>query len=367
MFNLRITWVAPIIIGASSFICAADSQNQQAFDTSYQAYLTAIKKQDPALMVSSAATAYELGAAIYGSKSENAANLAMNWANALLEQPQISEADNTLAYELFSQVVKNREVRLGDDAVELVDPLLGGAESTRDDKEAKSMFYRAIDILEAAPEQKLLLADVKMAAFHRLKQTPQYDKSVSDGVLAALKVYQQQLPENSKIRLEATFNAGLIQFANAQESEAIALFETVVEQFDTLTYDHPYELAAHAKLVALYSKEGEVEKSTQHCVAIGRMKPWANTQEQIPLYRKPPVWPKQYIKKHKEGSVELSFTIDEQGFVTNPEILSVKGGRKFGNASIKALSEWRYAPKFENGKPVKTKSKVRLDYSFATK
>ncbi len=61
--------------------------------------------------------------------------------------------------------------------------------------------------------------------------------------------------------------------------------------------------------------------------------------------------------------MQLSLTIDKNGFVTNPEVIKSKGGKSFEIETLKALKKWRYAPKFIDGKPVEAETTVQIDFS----
>ncbi|WP_226565823.1 energy transducer TonB [Shewanella chilikensis] len=99
-----------------------------------------------------------------------------------------------------------------------------------------------------------------------------------------------------------------------------------------------------------------MDKATQHCQAIGNMRPWSVDQEQRPLFRAVPGYPIQYARMSREGWVNVEVTVNEQGFVSHVEVLDSKGGKQFETETVKAVSKWRYAPKFVDGKPVSAKT-----------
>ena len=156
-----------------------------------------------------------------------------------------------------------------------------------------------------------------------------------------------------------------LKAAESKTSLAIEYLEEVVKQFAVLDYSHPYKLAAHARLIELYEKKGDSDSSTQHCIAIGSMKPWSETQNQTPLFRLPPRYPISYARDGKEGWTQMSFTVDEQGFVKDPVVIASEGGKLFTKESLKAIKRWRYAPKFVDGQPVAAEATVQLEYSLS--
>lgn len=340
------------LISVSSAVCASP------FSESYTAYQQAIDAADTNAAVKYAKQAYELGQSYFERDSLDVIHLELNLATALQQN-----GDDELAFEHFDSVITAYCKQFGNDAIELVDPLIGAAQTIAVSKEKKSLFKQAIAIAEDA-DKPLLVAEVKMLTFNALSPTSFYTSDVRDYALDAYEIYKAQLPPNAIERVKATFSAGMIKAVEHKNSQAIEYLEEVVKQFSVLGYSHPYQLAAHARLVELYEAEDASDKSTQHCIAIGSMTPWQDTQEQTPLYRTPPRYPLSYAQRGKEGWTQLSFTVDEQGFVIDPVVLASEGGKQFANESLKAIKHWRYAPKFVDGKPVAAEATVQLDFSL---
>ncbi|MFB2652636.1 energy transducer TonB [Shewanella seohaensis] len=341
--------------------------SENTFSQAYSDYQNALKQGDNVQIEASAKRAFELGEAQYAKDSVDLANLAMNWANALnnLAKPNTPDGDiaaeKVKAYELYQLALSNYKKQYGTQAAELIDPLLGAAETAPKLITAKGLFEDAIEIAEKTTNKKLL-ADVKMATFHHLSNTRLYTSTVRNYAFEAYEIYKEILPENALDRVKATYIVGAVEYAERHDNKAIPLLLEVVKQFEALNYTHPYALSSHAYLVELYERQGKREESTAHCIAIGKMRPWADTQEQQPIFRTAPDYPVSYAKQGKNGFVTLNLTIDEMGFVRNPEVIESKGGMQFEKSTLKMIDKWRYAPKFENGKPVAAQTRVRIDY-----
>ncbi|WJG08189.1 energy transducer TonB [Aliiglaciecola sp. LCG003] len=87
--------------------------------------------------------------------------------------------------------------------------------------------------------------------------------------------------------------------------------------------------------------------------------------EPTPLYRKAPEYPVVGARHKKNGSVLLSFDIDDAGFVKNINMEEEDGGQHFVKSSIEALNKWRYGPKIIDGKAVNAENmRVRLDFKI---
>ncbi|MGL5664754.1 MAG: energy transducer TonB, partial [Shewanella sp.] len=185
--------------------------SENTFSQAYSDYQTALKQGDDAQIEASAKRAFELGEAQYAKDSVDLANLAMNWAGAIEKQvaPYPFEEKNlpqtAKAHELYQLALSNYKKHYGEHAAELIDPLLGAAETSPKPKltVAKELFENAIEIAEKTANKKLL-ADVKMAAFARLSKTELYTVKVRDYAFEAYETYKEILPENALDRVKAT-------------------------------------------------------------------------------------------------------------------------------------------------------------------
>ncbi len=75
--------------------------------------------------------------------------------------------------------------------------------------------------------------------------------------------------------------------------------------------------------------------------------------EATPIVRIEPKYPLKAEREGREGWVELSFTIDEVGGVTDIKIIAAEPRRMFDKAAKNALKKWKYKPKVVDGKAVK--------------
>jgi TonB family protein len=361
-----------IIAACASHMAYAESTDTDTVDFSqaYQQYNQAVEANNQVDIITYAKQAYDLGATKFGADSIDSAKLAMNWANAIVEQSKqnnngrVVQDDSVMkAQQLFESALTVYRQKLPENDIAFVDPLVGLAETTADDAYAKKVLFEAIDVAQES-DNELTIAEVKTLAFYRLTGTDFYTRAVRSFAFDAYDIYVSKLPENAIKRVNATYLYGALNEAMGKHTKAVDALVEVIKQYQALPYSHPHELRAHALLVDIYQKRGQGDQATEHCIAIGKMTPWNEHQEQTPLFRTPPDYPKSYAKRGKSGWVQLEFTVDEQGFVQSPQVLDSKGGSQFEKESIEALSQWRYAPKFVDGKPIKATSTVQIDFSL---
>ncbi|MFS1423221.1 TonB family protein [Shewanella sp. 10N.286.48.B5] len=329
------------------------------FNTAFKDYNLALENNDAVLELQYARLAFDLGKLKFGEDNINSANLALNLATALTKNAQKSQA--MTFYQLALDIYRTNGDAIDD--IELIDPLTLLADATTNNKQARSLLNEAINISEDSGNP-LLHAKTLMLAFKRLVNTEFYTSRVKQFLIDAETIYVQHLPANSADRVDATYLLGSVLLWEKQYSEAETKLLQAIKEYSVLDYDHPFELSAHAKLVEIYSLQDEPTKATEHCVAIGNMTPWEANQEQTPLFRSNPNYPRSKLIQRKEGLVQLSLTIDKNGFVTNPKVIKSKGGKSFEIEALKALKKWRYAPKFVDGKPVEAETTLQLDFSI---
>jgi len=80
------------------------------------------------------------------------------------------------------------------------------------------------------------------------------------------------------------------------------------------------------------------------------------------IHRVSPVYPAQALLLRLEGRVILDATIFEDGTVH--ELAAVQGNAVLVRAAADAVQRWRYKPFELNGKPVKTKTSITVDFRF---
>jgi protein TonB len=73
---------------------------------------------------------------------------------------------------------------------------------------------------------------------------------------------------------------------------------------------------------------------------------------EIPIVRVPPVYPQRAIDRGVEGWVEVEFTVNEIGGVSDPKVLSAHPNSIFNRAALRAIEAWKYEPKVVGGQPV---------------
>lgn len=346
---------------------ASQTDNAKAaFSTAYQSYLNAVETKHD--IEQAAKRAYTTGLTFYGDKSDNTANLAINYAKAITPPSTTSNKKNIRQqrYSLYSQAYTILSDNHGKNALQTLDALLGKAENAKSASLAEDHLERIIDIAKAQNKPKFI-ADMQFEAASLLASKFAHKKFRAAQKLLneADEYYRENLDENTVERIKTDFLVASFAQSKRKYKKAIERLNHVVSVFDSnLSFDHNAELTAHSKLVNLYEKTGQSEQATKHCLAIAEMVPWKDSQEQTPVYRQPPKYPVNKARQNTDGIVVLQFDVDTAGFVKNSSVISSEGGHAFEKSALEALKKWRYAPKFENGSPVVASTQVQIDFKI---
>lgn len=75
-------------------------------------------------------------------------------------------------------------------------------------------------------------------------------------------------------------------------------------------------------------------------------------------------YPQRALRQRLEGWVELSFDITTSGDVTNVKVVNSLPKREFDREAIRALSQWKFRPRIEDGKAVTASARQRLEFKL---
>ncbi|MFY8274672.1 energy transducer TonB [Pseudoalteromonas sp. SSDWG2] len=353
-----------LTIALSALVSTSSFANNSDFKTAYNNYINAIESGQPAKEY--AKQAYELGLVKFGDNAQSTANLAVNYANAL---SAIDKQERVQREELYEQAIDILSQTKGELDISLLDPLLGLTETTRRFSIAEDSTERAVEIAEHTKDDAFI-AQIKLTFAEALlkKFSDKRRSIIKEYLMDAQQYYAHNQVENSLDNVKVNMYLGVYHSRFGKLATAEGHLNQVIKVFDdNLDFDHPLELQAHSLLVDLYEDKGLSERATKHCLAIAQMTPWTDDEEQVPLYRvhpSPSISAWQSTKKGEKIAVELEITVDRAGFVTDANVLFAQGHVGFKKAALEAIEKWRYAPKFENGKPVEAKTKIRFDFEL---
>ncbi len=360
-FSLK-TFILIIAINLSfSSFANNTSTIKSQFNVAYKAYQKAVKSNDLPLQMKYAKQSYQLGKELYGELHINTANLAVNLAALFKNNYRLKAKE----YELLLKALNIYKNTYDKNSLDLVDLYLSlGHSATHKkgkNKESAKYFSKVLSIgKEYTKTRPMVNAQIQLEAGMGLLSIGNKKSRV---LLKAQEYFSQHLKANDSRVVQANFYVGKYYLSRKKYSKAIVNFNLNLPVFEALEGpSHPLELSTHAFLINALEHKGKSDEATKHCIAIGSMQPWSNNQEQTPLFRIHPKYPINLARRGQSGFVILEVTISDFGTVTNSKILESKGGKDFERSSLEAVKKWRYAPKFENGKPIEATSTIQLDF-----
>ena len=331
-----------------SYASAGSADDKTEFQRAYQQYKQHMEAKETSEALDAASQAYTLGSKLFGKKSLNTANLAVNYAVLL---------NNSGDYKQSGKVLRGTlavlEDEYGNDALELVPVLveLGRVKfDPRRPREALEYFSRA-SWLADNHESKLYRAEQCFAIARELlgRRGVQFAEQY---LQSAHTIYAKELQENDLRLGLSSFHMAMWALGRRQLDKAAEYFNGSLTAFKT--DDDPMremERTIRQRLVGLYENMEQPDRATEHCHALGARQQWSLPP--TPVYKARPVFSQEAIDDELSGEVALIFMIDEQGYVRDATVTR-SSEEAFNDVAITMIRKYRYAPRFEGGKPVAT-------------
>jgi len=84
----------------------------------------------------------------------------------------------------------------------------------------------------------------------------------------------------------------------------------------------------------------------------------------IPIVRIQPQYPREALIEGISGWVDIEFTIEADGSVSNPKIVGSQPRRIFDRNAVRAIFKWKFKPRIIDGKPVARRATTRIDFKI---
>lgn len=348
-------------------IAAGEDENQ--FNEAYRAYTAAIESGDTELEISSAKAALDVGSQINDVGDEQLAALMHNYGFALVRGDRIEEGRDVIKQSIDALIESTG--KHNPDLITYYFSLAIASAGIGNERRQLRWYKRALGVASKNFGKKSiryanLAFDAGVGLYQGSKSTlgEKYLKQ-------SLEIYEQEIGAASKEAGLANYQLGRIAFYRGDSRKVTQYLLDALNAFEGDGDDEQAQrLIIHALLVQAYESLDESDNATKHCVAIGKENQFSPDQDVVPLFRLRPQYPHTQLRKGVEGYVDLRFTIDENGFVRDPEVVESSTGspsgrrsfrssfrdpeqhRSFEAAALAALERYRYAPRFVDGNAV---------------
>lgn len=367
-----------ILLAQSGF--AQDQDKVEAFNAAWQTYAAAHESGDIHATVEAAREVLVAGKAALPEDDTRIPVLVQNYGSALLDAGKTD-----MAREQLEVALTMLEQEFGEDSVELISTLSLLADArggVGNEYRQLQLYKRALRI--SAKHHGDKSAEYGDLAFRAARSI--YDRSRSQAgkkyMDAAHEIFLAEYGEADWRVGLTNFYLGKMRFSRKQYKQAAEYLEAALPSFSGDSDNiKSLRLVTRALLVQTYESRGKSELATPHCVAIGSESQFSPNQDYKPIFRLAPRYPSEMLARGVEGFVDLSFTIDENGFVKDPVVIqSVPDKRRPGSsikrrgsaedesfeaAAAEVIKRFRYAPRFVDGEPVAVEGvKTRISFQL---
>jgi len=328
-----------------------DEEKRAAMNAAYRQYqeLIAQGPQMRAQAEAPAQEAFELALEVLGDAHATTAALAMNYGNVL--------SDGDAAARVLEQALEITENLHGDEALELVDPLMALGDSATAHTEfadARGHYARALDIAQEQPEPDTFLTAIiaiqlgtTAFSLDRPREAIEHFTMARDN----LAVIDNDI---ARVRLAtANFWIGRYHISQEDYAEAIGPLRESLAVFDRFPEARQLSVNSLMALVEAHERLGQRAEATPHVQNLG-----AGSTAPTLIYRPDlpsPLW--------ESGEVALRLDVDAEGFVRNVR-LPDGTEPELASAVTEAVTALRYAPRHDNGAAAAT-SDVSYGFRFS--
>ena len=333
LFDLLVSW--PLI--------AQTTIEMEEFNAAYFQY-GEMKDTDPGAAREAARRAYEMGKDLFGAESERSAMLAVNYATLIGNE---SDARSYLdeAIEIYQSV-------FGFDSEGMINPLIGlGLRLSKQGKSdlGEEYYSRALRLSErhlGSYSSKTGYIQLELGAL--LLKAGRLDTSWRH-LQSARHILSQYTDSGSKSGLTRTYLLiGEYYLARQDYRAAIEPLLISLKDFNSFP-SASITVRNHVGLIKAYENLNESINATFHCLAIGATRRLAKGENLKPVFRVP-------VQKAGENyflsGVRVYFTVDREGYAVDPVITEELKNSELNGALIKAIKQFRFAPRFLAGKAV---------------
>ncbi len=353
-------------------IAIDDNQKLQVFNEAYIAYIEARKTEAKPDIFKAAKAAFTLGRQIYGDNSKKTTILSINYSIAALQALEEKEASNSLHLtekfinDTFGEYSTKKLSFFKRVAIEYLS-------HPKKIKQADKYFNKAIKLTRKLYGRQ----HIEEAIFTKTYGLESLIRAVYDReVFSSIDILRDAMDLFENLESQNSLNITEIQFligqrywhsysslGNVSYNNTVKALEHALAIYNTNSETTEKAIETHKALVRIHSRQTKAYRATPHCLAIGANLEQTDTKEALLIYIAPPKHFSIAHSQKKKGDVIIEFEVDAKGFTRNPVIIETSGHSSYRSAALKALENFRFAPRFENGQAVKTKS-VKYHFKF---
>ena len=329
-------------------ILAQTTADVQDFNAAYIEYANT-RESNPELAREAARRAYDIGQRVFGESNGRTAMLAINYALLIEDEAQ--------AHTFLDEAVSIYQSLFGFGSEAMIEPLMRLGRSLSDSQQLRSAaeyYERALRLAHTHAQESAgrigaielelgaiaLRSDQLEVAYSRLGNAVERLQSLSDAASQSNHARANLLLGDYFLKTE--------QYRQAVQPLLVALESLAKYPNADVT------LRNRIALIVAYENLGMREAATVHCLAIGATRRVPAGQNMRPLYSVIPTAELPDGTSSHSIAVRVAFTVDENGFVRDAELVSGGTSETLSTVFLNAIGKFRFAPQFVDGKAVAT-------------
>ena len=357
--HLRWLMYSALVTAAAVQCCSAQEVSDKFIET-YRAYDKAFTGGDLEEAVKLAEETLRLGIAEIGADHEKTAILEINLGHALLRARRFEEAEPHLlkAKDIYTARTSETDTNLLTVYQDLA--LLRWAQGQFG--KARLYFSRALNVLKTnngVDDPQIASVLLQVANFEsNIGELPKAQSALK----RAYELRKKTLDERHPLMADIVFQQGAVAMQGNQHKAAERYFldalrvwqETIKSQSD------PRILRAHGSLTIVYEALGNVDRMKFHGDKLVEHQV-IEEGEAKPLVVVNPTFPESALQQAREGWVLVEFNVTDEGHVSRPEVVEAQPPDLFDEATLEAVSKWRFKPRVKDGQRVgQANTRVRI-------
>ncbi len=111
--------------------------------------------------------------------------------------------------------------------------------------------------------------------------------------------------------------------------------------------------ARRTLLIKLAEENGDKATAAEQAVEVSRGIEMARGKDPQPVYRAPTAYPAALYQQKIEGDVDIAYSLDQNGAITDARVATSTPARVFDQAALDSFKKWRFTPMLDSsGRPV---------------
>lgn len=134
---------------------------------------------------------------------------------------------------------------------------------------------------------------------------------------------------------------------------AIAALKQEIEMRSAAGQSESRLQARRTLLIKIAEENNDTLTAVDQAVAVSRGIDMGKGKNPQPVYRAPTNYPVDLYRQKVEGDVEIAYSLDRNGAITDARVATSTPARVFDQAALESFRKWRFTPMLdENGNPV---------------